>query len=56
MPIIHICRIKRKAERIKVVPQITDGLPQDSMIRICQKRQEVKTVRDEHPDSLFCRR
>ena len=37
---------------LKVVPQITDGLPQDSMIRICQKRQEVKTVRDEHPDSL----
>ena len=38
---------------LKVVPHNTDGLPQDSMIRICQNRQEVKTVRDEHPESLI---
>jgi len=38
---------------LKVVPQNTDGLSQDSMIRICQNRLEVKTVRDEHPDSLI---
>ncbi len=37
---------------LKIVPHNTDGLPQDSIIRICQERQEVKTVRDEHPDSL----
>ncbi|MCB1983872.1 MAG: hypothetical protein KDF49_00405, partial [Nitrosomonas sp.] len=37
---------------LKVVPQTLDGLPQDSIIKICQDRQEVKTVRDEHPDSL----
>ena len=37
---------------LKVVPHNTDGLPQDSIIRICQDKQEVKTVRDEHPDSL----
>jgi putative DNA primase/helicase len=38
---------------LKIVPHNTDGLPQDSMIRICQNRQEVKTVRDEHPDSFI---
>src|SRR5690606_5394 len=37
---------------LKVVPQNTDDLPQNSIIRICQNWQEVKTVRDEHPDSL----
>ncbi|MCP5246805.1 MAG: DUF1738 domain-containing protein [Burkholderiales bacterium] len=37
---------------LKAVPDNTDGLPQDSIIRICQDRQEVKAVRDEHPDSL----
>ncbi|MCP5273267.1 MAG: DUF1738 domain-containing protein [Burkholderiales bacterium] len=37
---------------LKVVPHNTDGLPQDSIIKICQDRQEVKTVRDEHPDNL----
>ncbi|MCB1984461.1 MAG: hypothetical protein KDF49_03450, partial [Nitrosomonas sp.] len=37
---------------LKIVPQNADGLPKDSIIKICQDRQEVKTVRDEHPDSL----
>ena len=37
---------------LKIVPHNTDGLPHDSIIRICRERQEVKTVRDEHPDSL----
>ncbi|SFK88940.1 Antirestriction protein ArdC [Nitrosomonas aestuarii] len=37
---------------LKVVPQNTDGLPQDSIIRICSDRQEVKSVREQHPDSL----
>ncbi|SET69885.1 putative DNA primase/helicase, partial [Nitrosomonas marina] len=37
---------------LKVVPHNTDGLPQDSIIKICQNRQAVKSVRDEHPDSL----
>jgi antirestriction protein ArdC/phage/plasmid primase-like uncharacterized protein len=37
---------------LKVVPQNTDGLPQDSIIRICSDRQEVKTVREQYPDSL----
>jgi putative DNA primase/helicase len=37
---------------LKVVPHSTDGLPQDSIIKICQDRQEVKRVRDEYPDSL----
>ncbi len=37
---------------LKVVPHHTDGLPQDSIIRICQDRQAVKTVRDEHPEAL----
>ncbi|SET57892.1 putative DNA primase/helicase, partial [Nitrosomonas marina] len=37
---------------LKVVPQSPDGLPQDSMIRICQEWQEVKTVREQHPESL----
>ncbi|SEN34894.1 zincin-like metallopeptidase domain-containing protein [Nitrosomonas marina] len=37
---------------LKVVPHNTDGLPQDSIVKICQDRQEVRTVRDEHPDSL----
>ena len=41
-----------RPNRLKVVPHNTDGLPQDSIIRICKDRQEVKTVRDEHPDSL----
>ncbi|TXI39695.1 MAG: DUF1738 domain-containing protein [Nitrosomonas sp.] len=41
-----------RPDGIKVVPQNTDGLSQDSIIKICQDRQEVKTVRDEHPDSL----
>jgi len=37
---------------LKVVPHNTDNLPQDSIIKICQDRQEIKTVRDEYPDSL----
>lgn len=37
---------------LKIVPQNADGLPKDSIIKICQDRQEVKTIRDEHPDSL----
>jgi len=37
---------------LKVVPQNTDGLPQDSIIKICSDRQEVKSVREQHPDSL----
>ncbi|MDR4516166.1 MAG: zincin-like metallopeptidase domain-containing protein [Nitrosomonas sp.] len=37
---------------LKVVPQTPDGLPQNSIIKICQDRQDVKTVRDDHPDSL----
>ena len=41
-----------RPDGIKVVPQNTDGLSQDSIIKICRDRQEVKTVRDEHPDSL----
>ncbi|MCP5246850.1 MAG: DUF1738 domain-containing protein, partial [Burkholderiales bacterium] len=38
---------------LKVVPQNANGLSKDSIIKICQDRQEVKTVRDEHPDSLI---
>ncbi|MCP5252630.1 MAG: DUF1738 domain-containing protein [Burkholderiales bacterium] len=37
---------------LKVVPQNTDGLPQDSIIKICSDRQEIKAVREQHPDSL----
>ncbi|PTQ87675.1 phage/plasmid primase-like uncharacterized protein, partial [Nitrosomonas nitrosa] len=37
---------------LKVVPQSSAGLPQDSIIRICNDRQEVKSVREQHPDSL----
>lgn len=37
---------------LKVVPQNTDSLPQDSIITICNDRQEIKTVREQHPDSL----
>lgn len=37
---------------LKVVPHNTDGLPQDSIIKICQDRQEVKTLREEYYDSL----
>ncbi|MCB1984465.1 MAG: hypothetical protein KDF49_03470, partial [Nitrosomonas sp.] len=28
------------------------GLSKDSIIKICQERQEVKTVREQHPESL----
>lgn len=37
---------------LKVVPQSSAGLPQDSIIKICNDRQEVKSVREQHPDSL----
>lgn len=37
---------------LKVVPQTSAGLPQDSIIRICNDRQEIKSVREQHPDSL----
>jgi len=37
---------------LKVVPQSSAGLPQDFIIRICNDRQEVKSVREQHPDSL----
>ena len=37
---------------LKVVPQNAKGLSKDSIIKICQERQEVKTVREQHPESL----
>ena len=37
---------------LKVVPQSSAGLPQDSIIKICNDRQEVKSVREQHTDSL----
>lgn len=37
---------------LKVVPESAEDLPEDTMIKICRDRQAVKTVREQHPDSL----
>ncbi|PTN09676.1 zincin-like metallopeptidase domain-containing protein [Nitrosomonas aestuarii] len=37
---------------LKVVPESVTGLPKDSIIKIAQDWQAVKTVREQHPDSL----
>jgi putative DNA primase/helicase len=37
---------------LRIVPQNADDLPHDSIIKIGQNWQEVKALRDEHPDSL----
>ncbi|SEF95916.1 zincin-like metallopeptidase domain-containing protein [Nitrosomonas ureae] len=37
---------------LRIVPQNADDLPNDSIIRIGQNWQEVKALREEHPDNL----
>ncbi len=37
---------------LRIVPQNADDLPNDSIIRIGQKWQEVKVLREEYPDSI----
>jgi antirestriction protein ArdC/phage/plasmid primase-like uncharacterized protein len=37
---------------LRIVPQNTDDLPVDSIIKIVQNWQEVKALREEYPDSL----
>ena len=52
MPIILICRIKTPGQTVKSrTCRNTDGLPQDSMIRICQTTGSQNGTW-EHPDSL----
>jgi antirestriction protein ArdC/phage/plasmid primase-like uncharacterized protein len=37
---------------LRIVPQNTDDLPHDSIIKISQNWQEVKALREEYPDSI----